>query len=413
MPSSLLNSVTQILSSNLLERFSSVVGLPKTQLESAMQAGVPAVLAALSSVVLKPGGAEALKDAVDEQPAGALAKITDAIGGSSHNTLIDSGVGALRSLLGSVTTSAISSAIGQYAGIGGAQSNSVMGLLGSTVMAALGKQQRANNLDAAGLANLLTSQKNNIVQALPPGIAKYLQGTGILDNILPSDDERPGSSYSGTPRYTAAPTPKPTPMQWGWLLPALVVLALGSLAWRMLSHPDTSQTVTAAAPSPAKTETTTSGSNSVTQGAPSSSGTSTGASGVGPVPSPSSGNIQPANFPVLRNLRGIKVGDVDFGAQTTSAIDGLRGSLASISDEASARSALASLKSSDDEFGSVSGLVSQLSPENRKSLASAISTVRPALDQLFDKALLVPGASAVIKPTIDNIRAKLDTLTTT
>jgi Bacterial protein of unknown function (DUF937) len=410
MASSLLNSVTQILSSSLLERFSSSVGLPKAQLESAMQAGVPAVLAALSSVVSKPGGAEALKDAVDEQPAGALTKIADAIGGSSQGTLLDSGVGALRSLLGSVTTSAISSAIGQYAGIGGAQTNSIMGLLGSTVMAALGKQQRANNLDAAGLANVLTSQKDNIVQALPPGIAKYLRGTGILDNILPSDDERPASSYSGTPRYTAAPTPKPTPMQWGWLLPALVVLALGSLAWRMLSHPDTSQTVTAAAPSSAKTET--SGSNSVTQEAPSSSGTSTGASGVGPVPSQSSGNVQPASFQVLDSLRGIKVGDVDFGAQTTSAINGLRGSLASISDEASAQSALASLKTSDDQFGSVSGLVSQLSPENKKSLASAIAAVRPTLDQLFDKALLVPGASALIKPTIDNIRAKLDTLTT-
>src|SRR5271154_3847758 len=104
MPSSLLNSVTQILSSNLLERFSSAVGLPKTQLENAMQAGVPAVLAALSSVVSRPGGAEALKDAVDEHPAGAFGKITDAIGSSSQSTLIDSGVGALRSLLGSVTT---------------------------------------------------------------------------------------------------------------------------------------------------------------------------------------------------------------------------------------------------------------------------------------------------------------------
>jgi hypothetical protein len=33
------------------------------------------------------------------------------------------------------------------------------------------------------------------------------------------------------------------------------------------------------------------------------------------------------------------------------------------------------------------------------------------LDQLLDKALAVPGVAAIIKPTVDAIRAKLDTLT--
>jgi hypothetical protein len=44
-------------------------------------------------------------------------------------------------------------------------------------------------------------------------------------------------------------------------------------------------------------------------------------------------------------------------------------------------------------------------------LAELLASIRPNLDQLLDKALAIPGAAAIIKPTIDAIRAKLDTLT--
>ena len=128
MSSSLVSSVMQILSSKLLERFSSSIGLQKGKVEDAMQAGVPAVLASLSSLVSKPGGAAALKEAVDQQPSGALTKLANAIGGSGQNALLESASSGLTSLLGSATTSAISNAIGQYAGIGSSQSNSIMGL---------------------------------------------------------------------------------------------------------------------------------------------------------------------------------------------------------------------------------------------------------------------------------------------
>ena len=56
-------------------------------------------------------------------------------------------------------------------------------------------------------------------------------------------------------------------------------------------------------------------------------------------------------------------------------------------------------------------MLNQLSPENRKMLAELLASIRPNLDQLLDKALAIPGAAAIIKPTIDAIRAKLDTLT--
>jgi len=56
-------------------------------------------------------------------------------------------------------------------------------------------------------------------------------------------------------------------------------------------------------------------------------------------------------------------------------------------------------------------MLNQLSPENRGMLADLFASIRPNLDQLLDKALAIPGVGQIIKPTVDAIREKLDTLT--
>ena len=150
------------------------------------------------------------------------------IGGSGQKALIDTGVSTLTSLLGGKTTSALTNAVGQYAGIGEGGSKSLMGVLGPVVMGVLGQQQRASGLDATGLANLLASQKDNIARALPAGFASYLSGTGILDRIT-GPTARPEPAYARSPS-TSTTTPS-------WLLPALGILAIGALAWYLLSGP--------------------------------------------------------------------------------------------------------------------------------------------------------------------------------
>ena len=106
------------------------------------------------------------------------------LGGSSQTDFIETSTSTLKSLLGGTTTSALTAAISKYAGIGDGGSKSLLGLLGPVVMGVLAKQQRATGLDASGLANLLSSQKDNIVSALPSGFSKYLGGTGILDSLV-------------------------------------------------------------------------------------------------------------------------------------------------------------------------------------------------------------------------------------
>lgn len=61
-------------------------------------------------------------------------------------------------------------------------------------------------------------------------------------------------------------------------------------------------------------------------------------------------------------------------------------------------------------FPARSRLVSELPPEKRRTLADLFVSVRPDLEHLLDKALAIPGVSAIVKSAIDAIRTKLDAL---
>ena len=61
------------------------------------------------------------------------------------------------------------------------------------------------------------------------------------------------------------------------------------------------------------------------------------------------------------------------------------------------------------EFDQLAGLFNQLPPDARKAVVEAFAAIKPNLDQLIDRVLANP-AVAIIKPTVDAIRAKLDAL---
>ncbi len=115
---------------------------------------------------------------------------------------------------------------------------------------------------------------------------------------------------------------------------------------------------------------------------------------------------------MFTKLKGIKAGDTDVGELATSAVNHLYSSLVGIKDEASAQASLPTLTQTSSEFDHLTGLLSQLSPENRKLVADTFASIKPNLDQLLDKALAIPGVATIIKPAVDAIRSKLDALAT-
>ena len=358
MANNLVSEIAEALGPTIVARIASALGLGESSTQKAINATVPGLLAALISLVSRPQGASKLNEVVRKQEPGMLSSLASVIGGSGQKALIDQGASVLTSLLGGKTLSALTDAVGQYAGIGGGGSKSLIGLLGPVVLGVLGKEQRDKGLDASGLSNLLTSQKSNVIGALPSGFSKYLGDTGLLDDVTAATKQ----SASRAPDRSA-------PSIWPWLLGALA-LALAILLWRLLS---------------------------------------TQPQDVAETPSP---QIEAPYAGVFSKLRGVKAGDVDIGALATSAVNDLYSSLTNIKDEATAQTALPGLTKASSEFDQLTGLLGQLSPETRKALAETFASIRPNLDQLLDKALAIPGVGAIIKPAVDAIRSKLDALAT-
>jgi hypothetical protein len=377
MSTNLVSDITQNLNANLVSRVAAAFGLDAAQVESALSGGIPALLAALASLATSPKGATALGAAVSQQQPGLLSSLAGMVGDAGQKSIFDAGKNTLTTLLGGTAMSALSSAIGKYAGVNEGVSKSLMGVLGPIVLGGLGQQQRASGLDASGLANLLTSQKDNILRAIPPGLSKSLADTGLLDGLGASSDVRrapPATQWS-----SSAP---PSRSSSSWIIPAIGALALLGLAWQFFSrpHPQTAEAPATKVEAPV----------------------TTGALPDKPAPA----------FASLENLRGIKAGNVDIGAETADALTKLRTSLDRITDETTAKVELAPLENSAAELNRIKGMVSQLSPENKAIVAKAIAAVRPTLNQLFDKALQIPAVSSLIKPTIDSIRSEVDTLAT-
>jgi hypothetical protein len=112
----------------------------------------------------------------------------------------------------------------------------------------------------------------------------------------------------------------------------------------------------------------------------------------------------------VTTAQNIIVGGLNLNQQVTDGIGSLRTTLNGITDAASAQTALPRLQQATAQLDKVSGVLGQLSTSQRTVLAGLINPVMPAINQLIDRVLAIPGVAEIIKPTIDTLKAKLAVL---
>jgi hypothetical protein len=363
MATNLVSLIMNFLTPDMIGRIASALGIDRNETSSAIEAGVPGLLAALAGVATRPGGPQKLADAA-KQEVGTLDKFAGMLGSTGQNSLVDRGSRMLGLLLGDRDQAALASAVGKYSGVGTVAGSSLLAGLGPLVMGAIAQQQGPRALDGSSIAGLLASQKDNIAAALPSGFGRLLGGTGLFNTI---DDatrrtaeatRAAAASVSRTIDDTrrSAATAASSGTNWLlWVIPALAIAAL--LVWML--------------------------------GRPAEQAVQQGTSAV----------------------QSLTAGGIDLGKQVTDSIGNLRSTLAGITDETSARAALPKLQAATTQIDRVDGLIGQLSATQRTALAGLVTPVMPALNQLFDKVLAIPGVADVIKPTIDTLKAKLALLT--
>jgi hypothetical protein len=377
VPNNLVSLVMQFLTPDMIGRVAAALGLDRNMVQSAVNAAVPALLAAFTGAAAKPGGAQSLTDAIKQQ-SGVLDSFTKTIGGGGQSSLVDTGSRLLTSLVGGQDQSALAGAVAKFSGLGQNASGSLLGMLAPIVMGAIGRQIGSHNLDAGSVAGLLNAQKGQIAQALPSGFGNLLGGTRLLDALGAAAGAATAGAGQAT-RVAAAATDQATqyassaaraagtagqgaagaarsavPLWLYWLVPLVI---LGGLVWYLLNNRPEQVTQQTVAPAPS-----------------------------------------------------VVVGGVDMSRQVNDSLASLRTSLQGITDEASARAALPKLHDVQTQIDKVTNLIGQLSPEQRKVIVGLVGPSVATLNQLFDKVLAIPGVGEALKPTIDALKADLTTL---
>jgi len=225
MTDNIVSTISRFLTPELISKMASATGLDRTIAHKATAAAVPAILTSLADMAAKGGGARQLANAVAEQPADLLGNIANSLSGAQQ--MADKGASQLSALLGGGMPGMLAATIGKFLGIGEGPMRMLLGLVTPMILGVLGREQRAQGLDANGLARVLSGQRDEIASAMPAGLARLLQESGVT---------------AGTAQDRAYETPRAAPLRVAnegaapsgranWAYWAVPLLALAGLLW--------------------------------------------------------------------------------------------------------------------------------------------------------------------------------------
>jgi hypothetical protein len=243
----LVQMILNLLGGDLFSKLGGLLGIRSDQAETAAKAAVPAILGALVGQASTTDGARKLAAAVNDADEGILGNPAAALG-QKGESLIESGGGLLKSLLGGNVLSGLSSALSRFSGLGSTAITGLLGSLAPMIFGFLKRQTKSTGADAASISRLLLSQKDNIAAAMPSGLASLLEDVPGMEDIAGAaqrtaadagDYARTGAAKTANYGKNVARTPAPNLSFLWWLVP---LLALGAIAlmwnrWRRDEEP--------------------------------------------------------------------------------------------------------------------------------------------------------------------------------
>jgi hypothetical protein len=227
-------------------------------------------------------------------------------------------------------------------------------------LARLGREAQEKGLDATGILGLLKGQKAAIAKAMPRDLAGELGGTGVLESLGAVVHSNPVHAISKPLRAVnpmpAVPVGAPaTTGWWRWVLFVAVVVVVAAVAVMYL-----------------------------VPGAP-----------VAPKAPPAA-----ASNPMI-------VAGIDIGKPIGNALASVRTALDAIVDAPSASAQLPRRMSARDQLDSVEDSVDSLSEPGHVQLRQMVAAALPGIQESADRVFDIDGASAAVKPVVDDILAKL------
>jgi hypothetical protein len=189
-----MNAITQVITQRLSGSAVTIIaqrlGISETTAATAVQIGVPLILAALARNASQPQEAQNIHQAINNDHDGS---IFDNLMGYLGNPQSANGAGILGHVFGG-QQSTIQSNLAQATGMDQNSAGGLLETLAPLVMGAVGQAQQQNGLDASGLSNMHNSQQQQ-AQANAPDVM------GMLGSML--DQNQDGSAMDDLQRMAA------------------------------------------------------------------------------------------------------------------------------------------------------------------------------------------------------------------
>jgi OmpA-OmpF porin, OOP family len=227
MTSNLLEFVESYLTPDAISKISKIVGENPANTQKALSAIVPSLTAAACHEASTPSGASKMMNLISSgNISSSIANFSGALaGGGASEGLLNTGSSLVNGLLGTKTND-VASLIADTAGVRPGSASTLMSLAAPLLFGGLLKHLTSGGLTASALPALLSSHRDDVLRAIPTGLASRL---GVSSN----------SALCGAP----APVVQPVVVQQAkhrspalWLLP-LAALVLGFIAWRAFHRP--------------------------------------------------------------------------------------------------------------------------------------------------------------------------------
>jgi hypothetical protein len=158
-----LFSVLADLTSQENASLAEAIGADQSATQNATRAALPLLLGALQRNASSPDGAAALQGALERDHDGS---VLDSLGDLIRDPSMTSGAGILKHAFGG-KQSAVERGVGQSSGLSPAQVSRLLTTLAPMVMGMLGKARREKELDAGGLADMLTGERRAAESSAP------------------------------------------------------------------------------------------------------------------------------------------------------------------------------------------------------------------------------------------------------
>jgi hypothetical protein len=373
----LVDLVKEQVDGHGLTRLAKTLGTSPDQTRMAVNAAVPTLLTAFSSMASTYDGARDLAAAVGSLDDWVLDNLPQSLSGGSRSglNLKDMGTKLLDSLLGSHTLSNLASTLGRFTGQSSGAMSSLLTLLAPVALGVLKSRTGGRGADAKALASLFAGQQQPIINAMPRGLSDQLasvpgmRGSAEWARRTASAAYQAGRVALSEAGSTARDAATAGSSALRWVLPFLAVLVVGAWLWWWGSR-STPPQMAAPVPPPATTAS---------------------------MPPPPLGTDQVAY------LTG----------QVTDFFRAATGTFTGIKDAVSAETAALQLRALSTRLDALRVGLNQLPTDARTRLVALVQDLRAKLMPTIEAAMATPMVGDTLQPFVDDLRSKLHALGTT